>query len=93
MIVGLTFPAASVASDRIDSPGPGYRMQKTIFDPRGNGEGTSFLRITPELFFDKTTVTPGKLRADKPTGLIESLPTDNPFSKPIQLFPTTDPRQ
>jgi hypothetical protein len=69
----------------IDFPGPGYRLQRELYAPR-DLNSVSHLRITPTLFLQKTIFGPGALRTDKPTGTIEFLPMDNPFSEPIRLF-------
>jgi len=69
----------------IDFPGPGYRLQRELYAPR-DGISLSHLRITPTLFLQKTIFGPGALRTDKPAGIIEFPPIDNPFSEPIRLF-------
>ena len=90
LVFGLGSLNVAPASDRLDAPGPGYRLQREIYAPR-EGKSISFLQITPSLFLHKTFLPPGSLRADKP---IEpaAIATDNPFSEPIRLFPIPDGR-
>jgi hypothetical protein len=68
----------------MDLPGPGYRLQRDLFAP--DGKTTSHLKLTPSLFFYKTFLTPGPIRADKAFDLAEPLPPGNPFTEPIRLF-------
>jgi hypothetical protein len=84
-LAGLFAQSLFAAPGVIDSPGPGYRLQQELYAPK-DGKSASFLRFTPSLFLQKTFFAPGLLRTDKPTGLIETLPTDNPFTEPIRLF-------
>jgi hypothetical protein len=90
VLIGLALAGLSVqnllaAPDLIDFPGPGYRLQRELFFPQ-DGKSISPLRFTPSLFLQKTFFAPGPLRTDKPPGLIETLPADNPFTEPIRLF-------
>jgi hypothetical protein len=84
-LVGLFARDLVAAPNLIDYPGPGYRLQKELYAPR-EGKSISFLWFTPTLFVQKTSFAPSPLRTDKPTGLIETIPTDNPFTEPIRLF-------
>jgi hypothetical protein len=85
VVATLSGQIAVAAPDLIDFPGPGYRLQRELYAPR-EGKSMSHLKFTPSIFLQKTSFSPGTLRTDRPTGLIEFLPTDNPFSEPIRLF-------
>jgi len=53
-ILAVSLPGASVADDRLDAPGPGYREQVERFAPR-RGQANPFqLQIEPTLFSEES---------------------------------------
>ena len=79
-ILAVSFPGVSVADDRLDAPGPGYRQQVERFSPRGVPANPFQLQIEPAFFSVevRTSELFSSTAFSAPDALFEADPFDAP---------------